>query len=119
MLWFLLIVGCPTSPQRDEGGCWTSAKEAWLALRSAECGGLDEQCGARGSDCEGSYDDWLAVDDPPLCFDGCNVDRCLDAMANASEDCDSIDYVKVCFSGDVTAFTDRGRDPSCTPVTWD
>jgi hypothetical protein len=47
--------------------------------------------------CLESYAPYLDLDPSNLCFDGCKVDACIEAMRKAEESCDESEYLTVCF----------------------
>ncbi len=117
--------GCATDPlvARDEQGCWSDPAEAWNTLRAHECGGVSERCdGVSAANCNYKYDLYLSVAEAPLCFDGCKMDACIEALREASISCGDNGYVEPCFGwhgafGELIYGTDTAV--TCDTVEWE
>jgi hypothetical protein len=98
----LLLAGCAsqpdTGPARDSAGCWTDGREAYELISDSDCAGPAVTCrGMTEEGCLESYAPYLDLDPSNLCFDGCKVDACIEAMRKAEESCDESEYLTVCF----------------------
>lgn len=112
------LISCTdATPTVDENGCWTDPAEALEAVRVADCPDTYAECFGHATPCDDYYDGWRESDSPPICWNGCEVDRCLHAIAQASESCDAVDYREVCF-GDDGPFAEWMANPECERVSW-
>ena len=86
--------------QKDNRGCWLDGEQAWMAVSHYVCS--DECSDEAASWTQEDYEDCMAyrrelaqeVRDVS-CFDGCDVDACLDAAAAFQSSCSSEDEVLV------------------------
>lgn len=88
-----------TGPARDADGCWTDGREAFDAIVALECAGPWSECAGRQDSCAEHYEPFAELETSNLCFDGCKVDACLDALREANESCEGSDYLTLCFDG--------------------